>query len=336
MLARLGGLLYRGRWAVLGIVLLMTAAGAIYGFGVFGVLQGTTIVDPTSESAHAQTLLNTRLSKGSTDIVILLSSSSARATDPAFETAATKLVHQLQALPEVASVTSYYSSHNAGLLSRDGRETLVLVELSTQGGKQNNYNKVAPHITSPTLQVALGGSFTSDEEFNEQVGADLAHAESITVPLVVVLVIIFQGLVAAGLPLLIGGIAIVGSFAILRVVTGFMDVSSFATNVVAFMGLGLAIDYSLSMVARFREELAASEADVRSALQRTMRTAGRTIAFSGLTVSTSLAALLLFPEVFLRSMAVGAIAATLVALLAALTILPTLLAVLGRRVNALS
>jgi len=337
MLARLGGLLYRGRWAVLGIVLLMTAAGAIYGFGVFGVLQGTTIVDPTSESAHAQTLLDSRLSKGSTDIVILLSSSSARATDPAFETAATKLVHQLQALPEVASVTSYYSSHNAGLLSRDGRETLVLVELSTQGGKQNNYDRVAPHITSPTLQVALGGSFTSNEQFNEQVSADLAHAESITVPLVVVLlVIIFQGLVAAGLPLLIGGIAIVGSFAILRVVTGFMDVSTFATNVVAFMGLGLAIDYSLFMVARFREELAASEADVRSALQRTMRTAGRTIAFSGLTVSTSLAALLLFPEVFLRSMAVGAIAATLVALLAALTILPTLLAVLGRRVNALS
>ncbi|HLW00396.1 MAG TPA: MMPL family transporter [Ktedonobacterales bacterium] len=337
MLARFGGMLYRTRWVVLCVALLVTAAAAAYGFGVFGALQGTTIVDPTSESAHAEALLASQLNKGSTDIGVLLSSKTLRATDPAFEQAATSLVQKLEALPEVASVTSYYSSHTPGLLSRDGRETLVLVELSAQGGKQANYNMVAPQITSPTLQVALGGSFTSDQQFNEQVGADLAHAETITLPLVaILLVLIFQGLVAAGLPLLIGGVAIVGSFALLRVVTGFMGVSSFAINVVTFMGLGLAIDYSLFMVSRFREEVAAPEADVRAALQRTMQTAGRTILFSGLTVGTSLIALLLFPEVFLRSMGLGAMAATLVAGLSALSILPALLAILGRRVNALS
>jgi uncharacterized membrane protein YdfJ with MMPL/SSD domain len=337
MLARLGGILYRTRWAVLCIALLIIAAGATYGFGVFGALQGTSIVDPTSQSAQAQTLLDSRLSKGSTDIGILLRSSALQATDPAFEQGASRLVQKLQALPQVASVTSYYSSHDASLLSRDKHETLVLVELSAQGGKANNYDIVAPQITSPTLQVFIGGSFTSDQQFNEQIDADLAHAETITLPLVaILLVIIFQGLVAAGLPLLIGGIAIVGSFAILRAVTGVMEVSTFAVNVVTFMGLGLAIDYSLFIVTRFREELSVKEADVRGALQRTMRTAGRTILFSGLTVSTSLAALLLFPEVFLRSMAVGAIAATLVALLVALTVLPALLAILGRRVNALS
>ena len=337
MLARFGGILYRTRWVVLCVALLVTAAAAIYGFGVFGALQGTTIVDPTSESAHAEALLASQLSKGSTDIVVLLSSKTLRATDPAFEQAATSLVQKLEALPEVASVTSYYSSQNPGLLSRDGRETLVLVELSTQGGKQHNYHTVAPLITSPTLQIALGGSFTSDEQFNEQVGADLAHAETIALPLVaLLLVLIFQGVVAAGLPLLIGGVAIVGSFAILRVVTTFMGVSSFAINVVTFMGLGLAIDYALFIVSRFREELVAPETDVRAALQRTMQTAGRTILFSGLTVGTCLIALLLFPEVFLRSMGVGAIAATLVAGLSALTILPALLAILGRRVNTLS
>src|SRR5215472_3728107 len=114
MLARLGGILYRTRWVVLCAALLVTAAAAIYGFGVFGALQGTTIIDPTSASAHAQTLLDSQLSKGSTDIVVLLSSRTLRAADPAFEQAATQLVQKLQALPQVASVTSYYSSPDPG------------------------------------------------------------------------------------------------------------------------------------------------------------------------------------------------------------------------------
>ena len=152
----------------------------------------------------------------------------------------------------------------------------------------------------------------------------------------VLLLIVFSGLVAAGLPLLIGGVTILGAFAVLRVLAGMTDVSVFVVQVVTMLGLGLSIDYALFIVTRFREELAYPESDVRAALQRTMATAGRTVLFSGLTVSTSLLGLLLFPEFFLRSMGIAAIATILVILLASLTILPAILALLGRRVNAFS
>jgi trehalose monomycolate/heme transporter len=187
------------------------------------------------------------------------------------------------------------------------------------------------------LHTMVGGNVAVNIAINKQVGADLERAELITFPIVaILLLIVFGSLVAAALPLLIGGIAIMGAFAILRAMTNWTDVSVYAVNVVTMLGLGLAIDYSLFIVTRFREELGSNNGEVKGAMERTMATAGRTILFSGLTVSTSLLGLMLFPEMFLRSMSMGAIAATLVAMLAALTILPALLAVLGHRINALS
>ena len=187
------------------------------------------------------------------------------------------------------------------------------------------------------IHTMVGGNVAVNIAINKQVGSDLERAELITFPIVaILLLIVFGSLVAASLPLLIGGIAIMGAFAILRAMAGWTDVSVYAVNVVTMLGLGLAIDYALFIVTRFREELGHGKGDVKVALERTMATAGRTVAFSGLTVSTSLLGLMLFPEMFLRSMSMGAIAATLVAMLAALTILPALLAVLGHRINALS
>ncbi|HKD76951.1 MAG TPA: MMPL family transporter, partial [Ktedonobacterales bacterium] len=155
-------------------------------------------------------------------------------------------------------------------------------------------------------------------------------------PIVLVLLFIVFGSVVAGiLPLIIGVVAILGSFAIVHVLTLYTDVSIFVLNIITGMGLGLAIDYGLFIVTRFREELGHNPADVRGAVQRTMATAGRTVLFSGLTVCTSMLSLLLFPEYFLRSMGMGAIAAVLVAMLAAITVLPAILALLGPRINAL-
>ncbi len=339
MLARLGGILYRARWIVLFLALLIVTGAAIFGTGLFGSLKGGGFADPASESSKAQNLLDAKFGGATADIIILMSNNSLMASDPAFKDAATQLLATLKARPEVASITSYYSTQSASFLSRDGHETFAVVQLTAKDrtAKDKDYKTIQPLITSPVLQTMVGGSVAVDTAINTQVGADLERAELITFPIVaILLLIVFGGLVAAGLPLLVGGVAILGAFAILRLLANLTDVSVYAVNVVTMLGLGLAIDYALFIVTRFREELGYGKSDVKGALERTMATAGRTVIFSGLTVSTSLLGLMLFPEMFLRSMSMGAIAATLVAMLAALTILPALLALLGHRVNALS
>jgi RND superfamily putative drug exporter len=318
---------------------ILCGAAVLYGSGLFSLLKSGGFEDPNSESAQAHALLDAQLGGSTTDIVLLMQSDSLSATDPAFADAAAQVLTPLQARPEVASVTSYYSTHSQRFLSRDGHETFAAVQLASkdQTVKAQDYQALLPLFTSPTLHITVGGSVAVNVAINHQVSADLEHAEMITFPVVgFLLFLVFAGLVAASLPLLVGGVAILGAFAILRLLTGLTDISVFAINVVTVLGLGLAIDYALFIVTRFREELAANQGDVAGALARTLSTAGRTVLFSGLTVSVSLLGLLLFPEGFLRSMGLGAIGAVLVAMLAALTILPALLAILGRRVNALS
>jgi len=339
MLAALGRLLYRTRWFALLLSLAVVLGAALYGFGVFGTLTGGGFEDPNSQSAHAHALLDQQLGGSTADIVVLMRSDTLNATDPAFADAATRLLNTLQAQPSVASVTSYYSTQSPRLLSRDGHETFAVVQLAATDRtvKGRDYKALLPLITSPTLQVSVGGDLAVNDAVNAQVSSDLERAETLSFPvLAVLLVIVFAGLVAAGLPLLIGGVAILGAFAALRLLTGVTPISIFAINVVTVLGLGLAIDYALFIVTRFREELDASAGDSRRALERALATAGRTVLFSGLTVSVSLLGLLLFPEGFLRSMGLGAISAVLVAMLAALILLPALLAILGQRVNSLS
>ena len=339
MLRKLGAAFYRARWLVLLTSLIVVVGMALYGFGLFGSLKSGGFTDPSSESTRAQALLDSKLGGATADVIVLMSSNTLNANDPAFANAAKSVLATLQARPEVRSVNSYYSTHSAQFISRDGHETFAVVQLAAQDEsiKEQDLKTIQPLIASPTLHVTTGGSVAVNVAMNKQVGADLERAETITFPIVaLLLLIVFGGLVAASLPLLIGGVAILGAFALLHVMASITDVSVFSVNVVTMLGLGLAIDYSLFVISRFREELASNAGDVRAALERTMSTAGRTILFSGLTVSTSLLALLLFPQVFLRSMGMGAIAATLVALVASLTLLPATLALLGNRINALS
>jgi preprotein translocase subunit SecF len=339
MLAALGSLLYRARWVALPLSLAVVLGAALYGTGVFGTLTSGGFEDPNSQSAQARAYLDQQLGGWTPDIVVLMRSDTLSATDPAFAGAATQLLNTLQAQPGVASVTSYYSTQSPRLLSRDGHETFAAVQFATTAWqeKAREYKALKPLITSSTLQVSVGGDVAVNDAVNAQVSADLERAEMLSFPvLAILLVIVFASLVAAGLPLVVGGVAIVGAFAALRLLTGLTPISIFAVNVVTVLGLGLAIDYALFIVTRFREELDASAGDTRHALERTLATAGRTVLFSGLTVSMSLLGLLLFPEGFLRSMGLGAISAVLVAMLAALILLPALLAILGRRVNSLS
>jgi uncharacterized membrane protein YdfJ with MMPL/SSD domain len=223
------------------------------------------------------------------------------------------------------------------MLSRDGRSTYVLAYFMPLS--DSHLKDAAQQISdgfAGERDVTLGGTAVANAQVNTQVGHDLAHAELLAFPFIFLLsLLFFRSLVAALLPPLLGGLAIVATFFALRIVASFVDVSVFALNLVTGLGLGLAIDYSLFMVSRYREEAARSGFGPQ-ALRRTLQTAGRAITFSSLTIAVAIASLAIFPQRFLYSMG---IAGALVALLAAglaLLVLPALLAVLGPRVNALA
>jgi RND superfamily putative drug exporter len=223
----------------------------------------------------------------------------------------------------------------------DGRATQVLISLAGTGQNQisDNYDAVKSHLSSAKLRTDLAGSWAVYGDVNTMVSADLARAESFSLPIVVLLsLLIFGSLVAAAMPAVVGGVAVVGALAVIRMLTGFTEVSVFSINIITLLGTGLAIDYALFVISRYREELAKLPDDdanaASTAIRATMRTAGRTVLFSGLTVAAAMSSLLVFPQNFLRSIGYGGIAAVLVAMLAALTVLPAMLRLLGRRIDA--
>jgi RND superfamily putative drug exporter len=224
------------------------------------------------------------------------------------------------------------------MVSNDQLRTVALVEL--QGDEEALEERIpAWHamLTSERLDVQLGGELFVGEELAAQVERDILRAELFTFPILAILLLfVFRSLVAAVLPLGIGAITIFGAFLVLRIVTAVTDISVFAINIVTMLGLGLVIDYSLFVISRFREELPRHQGEVGGALRTTMQTAGRTVVFSGLTVAISCLALLVFPQMFLRSMGIGAAAAVTVAMVTAVTLLPAILALLGHRINAIA
>ncbi|MDQ3105798.1 MAG: MMPL family transporter [Actinomycetota bacterium] len=330
---RWGRFVARRRWVVLGLAALVIAATAMFGTGVFAALTDGGFDDPDSESARAQARITETFGRTDADVLVLYSGTTDVA-DPAARRAVTDVI---EALPgeSVAAVATPWAAGGAGLVSDDGRSALVAITLrgNDDAERAEAYEHIEGSLDAAGLDEQVGGTAAVFSDVGEQVEADIARAESITLPVVLLLsLLIFGSLASALLPVLIGGIAILGAFAMLRLLTEFTDVSIFAINVITLLGLGLAIDYALFVVSRFREELARGRSTA-DAIAATMATAGRTVAFSGLTVAVALASLLLFPQVFLRSMGFGGMAAVLVAMVTALTLLPALLAVLGPRVD---
>jgi uncharacterized membrane protein YdfJ with MMPL/SSD domain len=244
---------------------------------------------------------------------------------------------RLRAQPDVASVVSFYETHDPAMVSRDRRSTYAVAYFKPRSDTQ--LKDAAQRIQDQFAgqrDVKLGGEQVANAQANTQVGHDLARAELIAFPFIFLLsLLFFRSLVAALLPPLLGGLAILATFFALRIVAGFTDLSVFALNFVTGMGLGLAIDYSLFMVSRYREEAATSGFGLET-LQRTLQTAGRTILFSSLTVAAAVASLAIFPQRFLYSMGIAGAVVALVAAVLALVVLPALLTVLGPRVNALA
>jgi uncharacterized membrane protein YdfJ with MMPL/SSD domain len=336
MLSRLANFLNANARRVLFAGVLLAAVAGVFGTGVAKDMSPYGANDPATQSVQAknkfQAAAGRQIEPG---IVAMVSSGNVRST--AARDRVERVASELRAQPHVANAISYYESHDPAMVSRDGRSTYVLAYFKPLSDKQlkDDAQQIENRFASQR-DVKLGGEQIANAQANTQVGHDLARAELLAFPFIFLLsLLFFRSLVAALLPPLLGGLAIVITFFALRIVASFADLSVFALNFVTGLGLGLAIDYSLFMVSRYREEAAVSGFGP-DALRRTMQTSGRTILFSSLTVAAALASLTIFPQRFLYSMGIaGAVVAPVAAALA-LVVLPALLSVLGPRVNALA
>jgi RND superfamily putative drug exporter len=333
-----GSAVVRLRWWVIAAALALVVTGATWGAGVFGALSGGGYDDPDSESNRAAAAISAQLGQRDPDLVVLWSSDTATVTDATFHDAVAAAVAEIRGQADVEQVVAYTDpAAPAGLTSTDRHAAYAPIHLRAAGedGKAAAYHRIQPALSAAGLRTEVGGLVAFTDQANTQTKKDITRAEIFSLPvLFVLLVLIFRGLVAALSPLMIGGIAILGAFVAVRALTYVTDISVFAINVITLLGLGMAVDYSLFIVSRFREELGNGR-DVPTAIRITVATAGRTVVVSGLTIVLALASLLIFPQPFLGGLAIGGMAAVLVAMIAALTVLPAVLSLLGHRIDRL-
>lgn len=322
----------RARW-VLALGLMAVVAAAVVGVGAFSKLQTEGFDDPDSDSSRAAALLEERFDGGA-DYLFVVEAADGDVDSPASAAAGAALTERLRSDPELADVTSYFDGRAGPMRATDGTHALVTASVAP-GAEADPAAVLDEYATDDgPLAVDVGGSEVVGEEIGGQIGADLALAESIAIPLILVLLVLaFGNVVGALVTLGVGMAAILGTFAELSILGSSTDVSIYAVNLTTGLGLGLAVDYGLLMVARVREERAAGRAH-DAAVRRAVETAGRTIAFSATTVAVALAALLVFPMYFLRSFAYAGIGVMLITAFSAVVILPAGLALLGDRIDA--
>ncbi|MFJ8924092.1 MMPL family transporter [Streptomyces sp. NPDC102415] len=326
---------WRWRHAFLALTVLVTIALGALGTGVFGKLSGGGWTPADAESARADEALRAHFRSGTPDLVLLVAAPGPL-DEPQAAAAGLRLTDRLRADTRVQHLDSYWPQREPALASRDGRTALISLRLlggerEAAGAAQDIRREVAAG-TGP-LTVSAAGRAAAKRDLEEQSRRDLVRAELIAAPLVlIILVRVFGNLLSALLALSVGGIAVVGTLALLHALTAFTQVSLFAVNLTTALGFGLAVDYGLFIITRHREELAAGR-DVREAVLVSVRTAGRTVFFSALTVALSMAALLVFPLYFLRSLAYAGISVAALAGLTAVLVLPVCLLVAGDRVR---
>jgi uncharacterized membrane protein YdfJ with MMPL/SSD domain len=344
VLQKIGLLAIAAPRRILGVAALIMVAAAVFGIPVAKSLSAGGFQDPTSESAQATALLTDKFRQGDMQMLVTVTAPAgttgtkgAAATDVAMD-----IVDHLKRSPHVANVTSAWTAPPqaaAELTSRDGKSGLIVAGIT---GGENDAQKYAQTLADEVVHdrdgvtVRAGGVAMVYAQINTQTQRDLLLMESIAIPLsFLVLVWVFGGLIAAALPMLVGGLAIVGSMSVLRLITFTTDVSIFALNLSTAMGLALAIDYTLLIISRYRDELAEGRPRDK-ALLRTMSTAGRTVLFSATTVALSMAAMLIFPMYFLKSFAYAGIATVAFAAAAAVIVTPAAIWLLGDRLDALN
>ena len=332
MLERLARLIDRRRRAVLVASVIVVFAAGAFGGPVVGLLDvGDDFSDPRSESIQARDTIERTTGRSSAPDALVLVRLGAQVGTPEAD-------RKLQAVrakvsdQDVAQIGA--PEPGSTLVSEDRRSVYLPVTFYTAADEDAAGEALVERMHGEP-GVTVGGGIVAFNQVGDQVEADLQRAELLAAPILLLFsLLVFRSLVAALLPLAVGTATVLLTFSGLRIINSFEPMSTFAINLTTGLGLGLAIDYSLFMVSRFREELE-GDGDRSRALQATVRTAGRTVLFSAFTVAAALAAMLVFPLRFLYSMGAGGVLVALSAALVSLTLLPALLAVLGPRVNAL-
>ena len=336
MLARLADLVVRRRVVILALTLIGVLVAGAFGGGVASRLSSGGFDDAGSESFQAEQALEAF--GGESNFLLLVTARSGDVDSPAVAAAGAALTERLSTEADISFAASYWSlGKPAPLKSKTGDSALILARIR---GTQDEINKAAVDLipayekaSNDVVEVRPGGLSAVYHDVNVIIEADTKKADAIAIPVtLVLLILVFGSVVAALLPLAVGLLAIIGTFLILTVVASMTEVSIYALSLTTAMGLGLAIDYSLFIVSRYREELRNGLAP-DDAVRRSVVTAGRTVTFSALTVAASLGALLVFPLAFLRSFAYAGIAVVVMATVGAIVVLPALLALLGTRVD---
>jgi len=340
MLEGWGRFVHRRRWLVLAASLVLLAASGVLlaRGGEFGNFDSVV----SSESGRASALLNSQLPRPTgtppgTTVLFVFESDTLVVTDAAFQTALLDAIAPLRADARVQAIRTFYDApaQSASLVARDQHGTLVSVTLTDVRSVADRYwESLRTTVRSDTLRVMATGNLPINHDINQTLNADLQRAEYVSLPVaLLLLLLVFGTVVGALIPIGVGVLAIAGGIGGVFALSHVTTVSPYSLNIVTLIGLGTAIDYSLFIVARFREELAHG-ASREDALARTMGTAGRAVVFSGVTVAIGLSGMLFFEGTFLSSLGVAGAIVVAVAVLYALTFLPALLAILGPRVNA--
>ena len=337
MFEKLGSAIVRRKKFIFALFVAAIIASGGIGSAVFGKLESGGYSDLNSDSAKAFEYL-TDVFKVKEPVVVLVVETKDGLTKPESVAAATKLEQEIKSIPGVESTLSYWSAGGApSLKSSDGNSAFLFIysksveweaieSLGEQVGKKYDGNY-------ENLRIYASGTGVFASAINKKIADDIKLSEAISIPLTfILLVFVFGGLVASGMPLLVGVSAILGSFLVMYLLTLFTGVSIFALNLITGLGLGLGIDYSLLIVNRFREELHAGKS-VDEAIKRTVSTAGKTVFYSGLTIVITLASLMLFPLMFLKSFGYAGVTVVIMAVLGSLVALPALLAILGKNID---
>ncbi len=335
MFAALGRFTYRYRLAILAAYAILILPLVWLGAPVFEKLRAGGFEDPTSESWAVYQALENNIKVGGPDLMALYTAPTGTVDDIEAYAAAIEAITRVEQDPGVVSTASWYTTQAPQLINKDKTRTFVLIAVrGDDQAKIEAARRITPLLEAPPLVMQLGGVLPVNMGVATTVADDLKRAELVAFPITAVLLLFFFGSgTSAALPLVLGALSIALALAFLRVLASFTPVSIFAVNLVTLLGLGLAIDYSLFLISRYREEL--PRLGVEGAIKRTLTTTGRAVAFSGVTVAASLCGLFVFPQMFLHSMAIGGIVVVLGAVVFATTLLPALLAVLGKRIDAL-